>query len=268
MPLATKEKQLAYQSAWLKKRRDEWVASKGGLCSKCGSGDRVVVVIPDSTRHSVWSWKAEKRAEMLRNAFLLCFRCNNARAVAKRPKKAPKHGTENTYGKHRCRCEPCRAAKAAAEARRYLRDHPVRLRRPGQRRTLPELQQVLLGQLLRRLEVLKRREKLSREVVQRVLIARGHIEAPPPPPTTPPPPTLRQVVAKLEECPMVKDPIWNVLAAPMWYALLATPAGMTPHELIAVGKKAGLTFGLSSEALAWMHWERLATWQAGRWCAT
>jgi len=255
-----REKQAAYQNAWMKQRRTEWVAAKGGLCVQCGSTDRVMVVIPGSKLHSVWAWSAAKRAALLVDAYLLCFGCNNKKAVANRPKKAPVHGRENTYGKHGCRCPACCAAKAAAEARRYRLKHPVEsLRRPRRpQRSLPELQAHLLGLLLHQAKRKAKQDAFAKETVRRVLAERARLT----------PPSLKVLVKTLEETPACNDPIWNTLAEPTWLALLATPGGLVASDASAAGRKAGLGYSLSWEALAWLELQGLARWGGGRWQAT
>lgn len=255
MPKATRELQTAYQSEWLKKRRLAWVASQGGVCVQCGGSDRVKVTFPGGRKTVPWSFGAAKREALLQGAYLLCWECSNAHAVSLRVKKPVVHGTENTYGKHGCRCEPCRAAKKAC----YNRNKPEGRRK---QRTAEDMRQRLLGLLRQQGARLERQEKAATEAAVAVLVKRGSLRLPPPPPM----PTAFDLVAELPESPACGDDIWNDLAAPLLFFLMERgPRGCTTAEASGVAKAAGMTYGMAPDAIAWLHINGMAAWRGRRW---
>lgn len=64
MPYLAREKQVAYQREWVRKRRSDWIASNGP-CVWCGSSDRLELDHIDPSQklsHAIWSW-SDKRLE-------------------------------------------------------------------------------------------------------------------------------------------------------------------------------------------------------------
>ncbi len=102
MPLATKAEQSAYQTEWMKQRREAWIDAHGP-CANCGGENDLVIAYPNPAKHSLWSLKDSKRKAELSKATVLCRECfNESRA---------QHGTRGRYDKG-CRCDLCRAAKS------------------------------------------------------------------------------------------------------------------------------------------------------------
>ena len=113
MPLPTKELQIAYQSNWLKKRRQEWVAANGP-CKQCGSDQNLFVCNKDESNKitkGVWGWSEDRRKEELQKATVLCGGCFEDHKSELR-RKPISHGTGYAYKKRGCRCDPCKANHA------------------------------------------------------------------------------------------------------------------------------------------------------------
>jgi 5-methylcytosine-specific restriction endonuclease McrA len=97
MPYSNKEKQIAYQNTWIKKRRAEWLAANGP-CVMCGSNDRLQVDHIDPSKkltHRVWSWSETRRLQELAKCQVLCFSCH----VLKTTEQNPRHGEHNASAK-------------------------------------------------------------------------------------------------------------------------------------------------------------------------
>lgn len=72
-----------YQSAWMKKRRETWLAANGP-CRLCGSSERLEVDhIDHSTKvdHRVWSWSDERRKAELAKCQVLCHDCHKRKTA-------------------------------------------------------------------------------------------------------------------------------------------------------------------------------------------
>lgn len=115
MPHVSAAARREYQAQWARRRRDDWIASRGGVCEKCGSSDRLEVDhIDPKTKlmnpREVWNRRDEVRLAELAKCQVLCHECHKAKSLAERPRAD--HG--NTYYvRYRCRCDICRADHAA-----------------------------------------------------------------------------------------------------------------------------------------------------------
>jgi hypothetical protein len=117
MPMATLEAQREYQKNWIKERRDRWFEENGPCCT-CGSWINLELDHEDpSTKisHRVWSWSQERRDKELEKCRALCRICHRNKTSAElrtlfsvTDPTRWKHGTNNTYNKHGCRCKLCR----------------------------------------------------------------------------------------------------------------------------------------------------------------
>jgi hypothetical protein len=119
-----RQKRLDYQYAWLKNRRDPWVATNGP-CSKCGSAKDLMVAYVDPAQATmrasvIWGRSAEIWAVELAKCHVICRVCYKAEQAAQRRSRGFKHGTRSMYQKHKCRCAECRGWNAA-DARRLRR---------------------------------------------------------------------------------------------------------------------------------------------------
>jgi hypothetical protein len=121
--------QRAYQLAWIKRRRDEWIAEHGP-CAQCGSWERPEVDHVDRATKTmepakIWSLSAAKRAAELAKCQVLCEDCHLEKTRAERA-FLPPHGTKARYSRHdgkQCRCQLCRDAAA-----RYSRERRAQLK--------------------------------------------------------------------------------------------------------------------------------------------
>ena len=123
MSYKNEDEQRAYQKAWVKKRRADWIRSHG-LCSKCGSSEKLNVHHVDKKQkvdHKVWSWSEVRREEELSKCVVLCVACHARLHGDEVPE--PPHGTMIRYKskRHPCRCVLCREANTAYESVRRLR---------------------------------------------------------------------------------------------------------------------------------------------------
>lgn len=115
----------AFARAWRAKRRAEWVASRGGACEQCGSTtDLEVDHIDPATKlynpGQVWTARAEIREAELAKCQVLCKSCHLEKSWGH---QMHVHGTRAMYTKHKCRCEECRAWRAADHKRRKATKH-------------------------------------------------------------------------------------------------------------------------------------------------
>jgi hypothetical protein len=96
--------------------RAEWVASKGGVCVKCGSSDRIEIdhidpALKEYKIATIWSRRKEIREYELAKCQLLCYDCHKEKTLGYAIKDM-KHGTLSMYQSRKCRCVECRAANA------------------------------------------------------------------------------------------------------------------------------------------------------------
>lgn len=102
----------------IKPRREAWVASH--CCEICGSKEDLHLHHVDPTKkisHRIWSWSDARREAELEKCIALCRKCHQEH----HRQEMIKHGTVSRYSRGGCRCELCRAAKAADNARRDRR---------------------------------------------------------------------------------------------------------------------------------------------------
>lgn len=126
----TGEQKRQYQIQWLSRRRDEWLRANGP-CASCGSWDDLEVDhIDRATKEfeptQVWSRRADVRDAELAKCQVLCGECHAAKTKAEWiDLSTAEHGTRARYDSRTrpCRCDSCRAAKAA-----HMRDWRRRLR--------------------------------------------------------------------------------------------------------------------------------------------
>lgn len=115
-----------FQREWMRRRRSEWIAANGP-CAQCGSSDRLEADHKDRTTKvftasAVWGMALDNpnRVAELAKLQVLCHGCHKEKTRSEQTKPLV-HGTDNAYRKKRCRCESCRAAKAA-----YIREWEAR----------------------------------------------------------------------------------------------------------------------------------------------
>lgn len=84
MPYKNKEEQIAYQIAWMRKRREAWL-NENGPCVLCGSWIDLEVDHRDpatKVTHRVWSWAQSRREEELAKCQALCKACHEEKSAA------------------------------------------------------------------------------------------------------------------------------------------------------------------------------------------
>lgn len=102
----------------MRRRRAEVIAELGGVCTKCGSVDRLEVDHVDpatKVSHKILGWSKERRAAELAKCQLLCFGCHKKKTATdawrvRWAKKPRRHGTP-TINRLGCRCDHCRACR-------------------------------------------------------------------------------------------------------------------------------------------------------------
>lgn len=106
-----------YQKPWIRARRDAFIESRGGVCVKCGSADRLEVDHIDRTKKtmrasSIWSRNQTSQVVLdeLANCQVLCHDCHLEKTRAERRAHITEHGTYEMYKVVKCRCAPCTAA--------------------------------------------------------------------------------------------------------------------------------------------------------------
>lgn len=116
MAYKDRDKQRTFQVDWRNTRRDAFITSKGGVCARCGSSDRLEVDHIDRSLKTMsptrlWSRCEEIRNKELVNCQVLCNSCHKEKTAAERYVENPC----GIYAKYKsgCRCDLCRAANAA-----------------------------------------------------------------------------------------------------------------------------------------------------------
>lgn len=102
-----------YQRDRRRARRAEFFADKA--CVDCGSTSELELdhVDPNTKAgHDVWLWSEARRIEEIAKCVVRCRTCHQERHASERRR----HGI-NAYNQRGCRCEICRAAKAAARSK-------------------------------------------------------------------------------------------------------------------------------------------------------
>lgn len=112
MPMPTREAQRQYQREWIAARRAAFFADK--ICVDCGSKEQLELDHRDPAQkehHAIWSWSQKRRDVETAKCDVRCATCHRERHAKERRR-------HNIGGYERgCRCESCKAAKAAATAR-------------------------------------------------------------------------------------------------------------------------------------------------------
>jgi hypothetical protein len=101
-----------------KQRRATWLAANGP-CANCGAVDGLEAHHKEpetKVSHNVWTWAIARMTAELDKCIVLCGRCHDNLHSTQRIK----HGVAR-YNKHKCRCQPCKQAKAAENARSIVR---------------------------------------------------------------------------------------------------------------------------------------------------
>jgi hypothetical protein len=81
MPYKDPAQQLAYQNAWMQRRRQEWI-EENGPCVDCGSQEDLTVDHKDASEkitHRVWSWSQPRRDEELAKCVVRCESCHKVK---------------------------------------------------------------------------------------------------------------------------------------------------------------------------------------------
>jgi len=120
------DKKREYQLAWMKKRREKYMADMGP-CIFCGETDGLEIhhIDPDKKEsHRIWSWSHKRICDELKNCVAICPHCHRVfHGILRR--RPIVHGTCFAY-RRGCRCSRCRAAKARYDRknkpRRFLQD--------------------------------------------------------------------------------------------------------------------------------------------------
>lgn len=110
MPYRDKDKQRAWQNAWMKKRRQVWI-EENGPCA-CGSEVDLEIHHKDPTKkvtHRVWSWRQDRRLKELAKCIVECKQCHRGKHNEEM-RKPISHGTFTGYVNHKCRCSECTLA--------------------------------------------------------------------------------------------------------------------------------------------------------------
>lgn len=107
------DKQREFQALWRTKRRQEFIESRGGVCEKCKSIDRLEVDHIDRSLKTMratalWSRSDEVRNKELSNCQVLCYSCHKEKTTLERYVDHP-HGAMGRY-KYGCRCDLCKEA--------------------------------------------------------------------------------------------------------------------------------------------------------------
>lgn len=113
MPYKDPEKQRAYQRAWIRRRRAEYM--QGRECLRCGATEDLEwhhFVTDEKVEHRIWSWTRGRLERELSKCIVLCDPCHNEYHASEKRK----HGA----GAYRrgCRCAICREYKRESN-RRY-----------------------------------------------------------------------------------------------------------------------------------------------------
>lgn len=114
MPYKIREEQVRYQREWVARRRAEFMADKE--CARCGEKENLQLDHFDpriKVHHNIWSWSEKRREEELAKCQVLCAKCHRTKTLAMR--RQTRHGQLWMYMGHKCRCDLCKAAKAASD---------------------------------------------------------------------------------------------------------------------------------------------------------
>lgn len=129
----TPERRREYDNSRYAKRRALAIEMLGGVCSKCGSTDRMEIDHVDRNKKEMTfedmaHGSLERMKSELKKCQLLCHEHHVEKTVRERGfvyNGLDTHGSTRSY-RLGCRCAPCRAAKADVQrryvARKKLRD--------------------------------------------------------------------------------------------------------------------------------------------------
>ena len=111
-----------YQRKWLLERREKAIEYLGGCCVTCGSVEELEFDHIDRSlkSHSV-STLISRRWEVLQEELdkcqLLCYTCHKEKTISEL--SYAEHGTTYYYGRFKCRCDLCKAAKKLDNDKRF-----------------------------------------------------------------------------------------------------------------------------------------------------
>jgi hypothetical protein len=95
MPYKDSAKQIAYQCAWVAKRRRKWLR-ENGPCKGCGTRQQLQIDHKDPSKkisHRVWSWSEVRRLAELAKCQVLCKRCHREKSrVNREHARGVRHG--------------------------------------------------------------------------------------------------------------------------------------------------------------------------------
>lgn len=117
LDLKDPEQMREYKRTWMATRRAKYMDGKA--CVDCGATENLEIDHRDpaqKTSHRIWSWSHDRILHELAKCDVRCHDCHVARHESERPA----HGI-SAYKRKGCRCEICRAAKAAESARYKVR---------------------------------------------------------------------------------------------------------------------------------------------------
>ena len=122
-PYKDPARQRAYQAAWIKRRREAWLA-ENGPCVRCGSSEGLVEVDhvdpSEKVSHRIWSGSAKRRESELAKCQVLCGACHLEKSrvdLSRIGTKPTRHGTTYAYKDKGCRCDLCVHAYRTAKRR-------------------------------------------------------------------------------------------------------------------------------------------------------
>ena len=123
--MSTNEYMRRYMNRRYQKRKRAAIKALGGKCAKCGSRRRLQFDHRDRRKKKftigkfLVSVSEQKLKKELKKCQLLCWYCHNAKTQKELGRNLVKtrngliHGSYAAYNIHKCRCNKCRAAKAA-----------------------------------------------------------------------------------------------------------------------------------------------------------
>lgn len=109
--MALSEKEREYQRQWKRGIREEFVASRGGACERCGADPGAYGLVVDYRDYAnkpgyardIWSMGKARREEALEQCIVLCRSCYLKHTE-------PEHGTLERARKFKdpCKCQACK----------------------------------------------------------------------------------------------------------------------------------------------------------------
>lgn len=127
MTYSDKNKQREYQRAFLRRRREKWLADNGP-CRVCGSTKNLTVdhkESKDKVTHNVWSWSEVRRSAELAKCQVLCESCHKKKTLENQEYAVnAEHGNYTMYVKYKCKCRLCVEWKRRSNRRYRLGPQP------------------------------------------------------------------------------------------------------------------------------------------------